>query len=258
MNAPALRPVPKSRPMGYPVPVIPLHIYQTWHTKTQLLPYMAQSIQDIRDAGPEFEHHLLDDADGRAFLQQEMSDFPGLLEAYDALIPGAYKADLWRYCILYKRGGIYLDVKFRPCPGFRFIEWVDNEYFVMDREDLVGRPALYNAFMVAMPGNPCIKACIEKAVDNVRRRSYERCKLDITGPTMMAQCFPHHLYRALDYLRFEGNENDNYCIVTGEGRKLLEFYREYREEQRSSAKTGYYHHLWTQRQVYRPLTSLSS
>ena len=31
---------------------------------------------------------------------------------YSKLNVGAYKADLWRYCILYIKGGIYLDIKY--------------------------------------------------------------------------------------------------------------------------------------------------
>ena len=31
-------------------------------------------------------------------------------QAYDSLIPTAYKADIWRYCVLYKYGGVYGDM----------------------------------------------------------------------------------------------------------------------------------------------------
>ena len=34
-----------------------------------------------------------------------------VLNAYDSLIPGAYKADLFRYLVLYREGGVYLDCK---------------------------------------------------------------------------------------------------------------------------------------------------
>ena len=59
-------------------------------------------------------HYLYNDDDCRAFIQKEYP--PDVLFAYDRLIPTAFKADLWRYCVLYKYGGVYLDVKwgFRP------------------------------------------------------------------------------------------------------------------------------------------------
>ena len=35
---------------------------------------------------------------------------PLVLKAYDTLIPTAYKADLFRLCVLYINGGIYGDL----------------------------------------------------------------------------------------------------------------------------------------------------
>ena len=64
--------------------------------------------------------------------------------------------------ILFRYGGIYLDIKFKPYDHFKFIEFVDNEYFVVDRADLIGRPAIYNAFMIAKPENIQLKTCIQK------------------------------------------------------------------------------------------------
>ena len=33
---------------------------------------------------------------------------------YEKLRHGAHKADLFRYCCLYKLGGVYLDIKMKP------------------------------------------------------------------------------------------------------------------------------------------------
>ena len=59
-------------------------------------------------------HYLFNDADCREFIAREYP--PDVLMAYDLLIPTAFKADLWRYCVLYKYGGVYLDVKYGGCP----------------------------------------------------------------------------------------------------------------------------------------------
>ncbi len=60
-------------------------------------------------------HYLFCDSDCRSFIAREYP--PDVLMAYDRLIPTAFKADLWRYCVLYKYGGVYLDVKLEW--GFR-------------------------------------------------------------------------------------------------------------------------------------------
>ena len=59
-----------------------------------------------------------DDTGARDFI---INNYPSeVLWAYDKLIPGAYKADLWRYCVLYINGGIYVDIKFIIDGGWHF------------------------------------------------------------------------------------------------------------------------------------------
>jgi mannosyltransferase OCH1-like enzyme len=157
--------------------VIPLHIFQCWKTKP-LPPGMAHAMQSIKNANPEFTHHLYDDAECRQFIAKECP--PCVLQAYDRLIPGAYKADLWRLCILYKRGGIYLDIKLSPI-HFKFIELTSREHFVKDRLP----NTIYNAFMVCKPKNPFLLSCINQIIRNVRRRYYGPSALHPTGPGLL-------------------------------------------------------------------------
>ena len=53
-----------------------------------------------------------------------------VLAAYDKLVPGAYKADLFRYCAVYELGGLYLD--FTTTPRIPLDELVDR-----NRDELV-------------------------------------------------------------------------------------------------------------------------
>jgi len=63
----------------------------------------------LNRVGVDCIHYLFHDAECRDFIAQEYP--PDVLMAYDRLIPTAFKADLWRYCVLYKYGGVYLDAK---------------------------------------------------------------------------------------------------------------------------------------------------
>ena len=54
----------------------------------------------------------------RDFIAKHFSE--EVVYTFDKLKPGAYKADLWRYCVMYITGGIYLDIKMCPVNGFRF------------------------------------------------------------------------------------------------------------------------------------------
>jgi len=78
-----------------------------------LPPKMYDCVRDnliLNRVGEDCIHYLFNDSDCRAFIMREYP--PDVLTAYDRLIPTAFKADLWRYCVLYKYGGMYLDVKY--------------------------------------------------------------------------------------------------------------------------------------------------
>ena len=86
-----------------------------------LPPKMYECIHDnltFNRVGVDCIHYLFHDQDCRSFIEREYP--PDVLMAYDRLIPTAFKADLWRYCVLYKYGGAYLDVKYKwggPSPN---------------------------------------------------------------------------------------------------------------------------------------------
>ena len=130
-------------------------------------------------------HYLFNDADCRAFIMNEYP--PDVLMAYDKLIPTAFKADLWRYCVLYKYGGVYLDVKWggaehphddgAACGAtLRAIveRWLggggggENELLVLERDALglwpPGRFGIHNAFIITKPKNPLFLECIFRIV----------------------------------------------------------------------------------------------
>lgn len=162
------------------VTVIPKNIFMTWHTKS-LPDGMKHNTELIKQLNPEFEVSIYDLEECRTFIQQNYSI--DVLKAYDTLKPKAYKADLWRLCVLYKLGGIYVDVKIQPLNGFKFYSLLYKEHFASDVE----RTSIYNAIMVCKPGNTFLIDAIYQIVKNVKRRYYGLNPLDITGPVMLGK-----------------------------------------------------------------------
>ena len=111
---------------------IPKHIYQTWRTKTALPPKMQECMQHNSRLAPEYVHHLYDDADCRAFIAAHFD--AEVLQAYDALIPAAFRADLWRYCVIFVNGGVYMDAKYRLTGPLD--DWLhgNDGVFVLERD----------------------------------------------------------------------------------------------------------------------------
>jgi mannosyltransferase OCH1-like enzyme len=266
---------------------VPLIIYQTWATK-DLPPKMTACVNRLKTKNPEFDHYLYDDADCRDFIKTNFDQ--DVLDAYDQLIPGAYKADLWRYCVLYKTGGIYLDIKFQCEPGFSLLELTDdNETFVLDRPypdftiplknefALLNSPTfyntlaekadsstwknkqvgLYNAVMATIPNNPVLYDCIQKIVVNVKNKIYDYHPLYPTGPGLLGEVYFKGNYKSnVKKMKYFNSLVGNYILT--KNKKVLSHYPEYREEQRKYTKAGnnyYYSDLWVKNNIYLTIIS---
>ncbi len=91
-----------------PTRLIPRIVHQTWSeevTPTRY-PKMSRLVQSFVHSG--WEYKFYSDAQAVDFLSIHFP--PEVLEAYNALIPGAFKADLFRYCVLLIHGGFYADI----------------------------------------------------------------------------------------------------------------------------------------------------
>jgi len=220
--------------------IIPLKIFQTWHTK-QLPPNMQSAVEMIKRTNPRFSHQLFDDNDCREFIKAHFP--PVVLEAFDSLLPGAYKADLWRYCVLYKEGGIYLDIKYIPHNKFRFITLTEREHFVLDADG----NGVYNALMVCKPENPILFQAINAIIRNVKRRYYGNSSLEITGPHLLSKFLPVSVKKHFS-LKHEVYQNQK--LITLNGIIVLKMYRNYYEEMRKTEKNPHYNILWNERKVY--------
>ena len=223
--------------------VIPLNIFQTWHTKT-LPPLMYNAVNSIRITNPRFKYCLYDDNDCHEFIK---NNFPeDVLYAYDNLIPGAYKADLWRYCILYKEGGIYLDIKYKPINKFKFINLTESEHWVLDADG----HGIYNALIVCKPENPILLQAIHQIVENVKNKYYGSNCLEPTGPHLLAKYFNQDQKNCFD-MKHEFINNLNNRFIYFNKYAVLKSYNGYLDEHNHNKKVDYYGHLWSIKQIYK-------
>ena len=224
--------------------VIPLNIFQTWGTK-KLLPIMQKCVDDLISENPEFTYHLFDDMDCDNFIANNFNH--DVLMAYRKLKPGAFKADLWRYCVLYVHGGIYLDIKYKPFKGFKLIELTEKEHFVFDLPE--SEYGIYNGVMVSKPGNVRLFKAIENIVDNTKNNFYGSSCLSPTGPMLLKNIFTNLSDVDLYFTHKSGIAG----IINKDKRFILYNYPEYRIEQSehfSDTKTNHYGHLWRVRDIY--------
>jgi inositol phosphorylceramide mannosyltransferase catalytic subunit len=106
-NPYSLKPVESSKDKGQGIPKI---VYQTFKTK-ELTPRLKELRKENSRSSPSYSFELWDDAAIDDFIR---TNFPiNVYRAFKKINPkfGAARADFWRYCILYKKGGVYMDIK---------------------------------------------------------------------------------------------------------------------------------------------------
>lgn len=242
---------------GQPVPKI---IWQTWHS-LPLPEGMERAVTSLKAAHPDFTHMLMDETMCFDYIYAR---FPhDVARAFQILRPGAYKADLWRLCVLYNDGGVYLDIKYNVVSPFTFHALLDKAHFVRDRVVFSSRGlkrGLYNALMVCPPGDARILACIEHIVQNVQTRYYGLSCLEPTGPVLVAKHIdPQGGDVTMQYGQNFNKRNDTryikalssaLCKKFGKKRNLLECYQGYTTEQDRNQTLPHYSVLWKKRLIY--------
>jgi mannosyltransferase OCH1-like enzyme len=238
------------------IPIIPLYIFQTWHTKN-LSEEMQETVNIIKRTNPEFTYILADDSDCYNFIK---NNFPSeVADAYISLIPGAYKADLWRYCVLYKYGGIYLDIKFRPVNGFKFINIMDKEHYVLDIPSswISKQYGIYNGFMICKRNNPILMECINQIILNIKNNFYGINSLEPTGPLLLGSIY--NLYNDITdidiclTIKYKFRSMYKSEVIIYKNMIILEIYKSYRSEQKKDLKNLHYSTLWNNKQIYQQI-----
>lgn len=222
--------------------VVPLNIFQTWHTKI-LPPIMQNAVNKIKINNPRFTHHLFDDNDCHEFIKNNFDK--NILSAFEKLIPGAYKADLWRYCVLYKLGGIYLDIKYEPVNNFKLICLTEEEHWVLDMDGI----GIYNALIVSKPENPILLKAINDIVNNVNIKFYGNSALSPTGPLLLSKYFTHSEKKQFRLSHDVCMSFDNRYIYFN-GYIILKQYNGYLSEHNFNKKLPHYSELWAKRTIY--------
>lgn len=219
----------------------PKVIFQLWHSPEDVSIQMIQRTEELKTQHPDFYYQLFFLDTAREFIRENFES--KVLVAFDSIIPFAFKSDLWRYCMLYKYGGIYLDMKYECTNGFRFSQLdTTQEYYVFD----VNRDSIYNGFIVAKPNNRIFLHTINQIVKHTRERFYGENDLVVTGPGLLGQMVPDKI--KLD-IRFQHQCLNYNKYILQDGIPILKVYHRYYEERKKFQSRTYYDY-WVCREMY--------
>lgn len=142
---------------------IPKIIWQTM--KTNLVPVFMKNYADTWiGLNPEYEYRFCDDNDIIDFIK---NDFPQYLEGYKKIKYGASRADLWRYLVMYRYGGVYADIDCRCINPLQ--NWIDPEAAYVTQ--LGTNKDVCQWLIISIPQNPVFLKAAQKILLNSKHNS---------------------------------------------------------------------------------------
>lgn len=225
---------------------VPRKIFQIWEDASlENSPRIIQkALATYRTLNPHYEHFFFGEDDARKYIAEHEPIH--VLEAYELLRPLAYKADLWRYIILYHEGGVYADAKsiaLAPLDA-----WLPTRGGVLVN-DIRGAGVL-NALMAMPPKDPLVRLAIDEIAKNAKIRFYGDSPLDITGPRLLARCLDR-LGDSVSYTRLQFDNTG--ILIRDPSRNLVvasQHNGEYRRFLSHPGMPNHYEVFWTNRTVY--------
>ena len=172
--------------------IIPKNIFQT-HKSLEYLkrnPKIVNAMKSWCNHSPQFKYYFYDNVMCDIFMKKNF-DYNNINKAYQRLPLGVMKADLWRYCVIYKYGGIYADAD-TVCKINPNI-FINNSYLTIAPEP--GHPFFCQWCFAAPPGSPFLKAIIDLSVERI----LELNKGDhinvhhLTGPAVFTDAINNYL-----------------------------------------------------------------
>jgi mannosyltransferase OCH1-like enzyme len=161
---------------------IPKNIFQTHKSMIYVnsKPKLSIAMSSWLKFSNEFNHYFYNNGMCDKFMKENFDET--IYGAYSMLPMGVMKADLWRYCVIYKNGGIYADVD-AVCN-------VDPNIFIGTAELIVspeiGNPYFCQWTFAAPAGSPILKSIIDLSVHRILNTQIkgEHIIHYITGPEL--------------------------------------------------------------------------
>lgn len=170
-------------------------IWQTHECLYEELPelYISNSKTWIENF-PDWDYRYSSSKDREIFIEEF---YPQYLKLYKAIQPGIYKADFWRYLVIYEFGGLYADIDSIYSPNF--LEKDNPIDFTKDINVSINMKHGYpNAWIFAKPKNDIIFKVIEEMVLQCKKLQKNEIVPDAmwvhaTGPNMYTRIINYNI-----------------------------------------------------------------
>jgi mannosyltransferase OCH1-like enzyme len=235
--------------------LIPKKIIQTYETNKYHNIYHYNAVQTFIELNPEYEYFFYNDEECFTFIKKNFDQ--DVINAYQSLIPKAFKADLFRYCFIYIQGGCYFDNKYiLRKPLRQFIKNNDNNVFCLDRYPKL----MFNSIIISIPRQDYLKNIINQIVFHVKQKYYGESPLHPTGPRLFYDYVKNENVKLKHYSKKPTNEYLNSFVSSINDPNdiyLHKFYKGYYHKDTNvrfinyrNSKGSDYTQLWNDRKIY--------
>ncbi len=204
------------------VMLIPKIIHQTYHSQN-FSDEILESVNSLKAMNPDWDYRFYDDAGIEGFIKKNYQ--PEILGFYRKINPvyGAARADFFRYLLIYKMGGVYLDIKSYSSLPLNNVVYARDRYILTYWPNLPDEPfagwgghaellpamlrgEFQNWHIIAAPNHPFLHYVVGKVIDNIKNYRPETYGVgtygvvNTTGPIAYSQAImplltgaPHRL-----------------------------------------------------------------
>lgn len=181
---------------------IPKLIHQTTRSRRLMTQPFIANLEKMRSLNPGWEISVFQDEDCYEYIRMYYDE--DMLRSYCAINPkyGAARADLFRYLLMYERGGVYLDIKSSATVPLDETFQADDHYILSHWDNARGRPfegwgvhaetpypgEFQQWHIIAAPRHPFLEQVIARVqrnihqYDPVKHGTGKRAVLRMTGP----------------------------------------------------------------------------
>jgi len=147
-------------------------------TRSNLPQQIKNALEITKKLNPGYDLYYFDDTEMEQFLLEYNER---IYRAFKKLIPGAFKADLFRYCILHRYGGCYSDIGHTPEVPFEELLKETDIVLVKEIRDF----GIHNGLIIIPPEHKFMEKAIETCLYNIENEIYGISDISITGPKML-------------------------------------------------------------------------
>lgn len=157
---------------------------ENFHSEVQ------KRVNSIKELNPNYNYKLYTDSEIDEFVNTYFSG--KISECFNRLNIPVAKVDFWRYLVLYKYGGVYLDLD-------SSIDICLDELISENDSAIISAENNPNTFvqwaLIFDKGHPILEKVIELIVDNIENNSYPNDILRMTGPQVYSEAIRRVHYK---------------------------------------------------------------